>query len=66
MVTVSVRIVADCGVFPCQVIQKLKRAATFIFTTFPAIIFTHCYGLGFIFLSNLSNYYPIIIQFIFY
>jgi hypothetical protein len=37
--TVSIRIVADCGLQTCQVTQKLKRATTPEFTTVSAIIF---------------------------
>jgi hypothetical protein len=40
--TFPIRIVADCVALFCQVTQKLKRAATFEFTTDPAIIFIHC------------------------
>ena len=40
--SVSIRIVAVCGLHPCQVTQKLKRATTLEFTTILAIIFIHC------------------------
>ena len=40
--TVSIRIVADCGLQTCQATQKLKQAKTFYFTTISAIIFIHC------------------------
>jgi len=36
--TVSIRIVADCGLQTCQATQKMKRAKTFDFTTVSAII----------------------------
>jgi len=41
---VNIRIVADCVALSCQVTRKLKRANTPEFTTFPAIIFIHCYS----------------------
>jgi len=41
--TVSIRIVADCGLHSCQVTRKLKRATTIEFTTAPAIIFINCW-----------------------
>ena len=42
--TVSIRIVADCGLLSSQVTRKLKRATTHEFTTVSAIIFIHCYA----------------------
>jgi len=47
MLTVCIRIVADCGLHPCQAAQKLERAATLEFTAGPAIIFIHCWQLAF-------------------
>jgi hypothetical protein len=41
--TVSIRIVADCGLNTCQITQKLKRAITLDVTTESAIIFIHCW-----------------------
>ena len=43
MLTVGIRIVADCVALSCQVTRKLKRATTLEFTTVSAIIFIHCY-----------------------
>jgi hypothetical protein len=40
--TVSIRIVTDCGLQTCQAAQKMKQAKTFDFTTVSAIIFIHC------------------------
>ena len=42
VLTVCIRIVADCGLHSCQTTEKLKRATTLEFTTEPAIIFIHC------------------------
>jgi hypothetical protein len=47
MPTVSIRIVAECGLHSCQVTRKLKQAANLGFITISAIIFILCYGLGF-------------------
>ena len=55
--TVSIRIVADCVALSYQVTRILKRATTLEFTTEPAIIFIHCYQLGFLF--NESNSFTI-------
>jgi len=46
-ITFSIRIVADCVALSCQVTRKFKRATTLEFTTISAIIFIHCYVLGF-------------------
>ena len=43
LVTVSIRIVADCVALSCQDTRKLKRATTLEITTVSAIIFIHCY-----------------------
>jgi hypothetical protein len=43
-ITFSIRIVADCVALSCQVARKLERATTLEFTSVPAIIFIHCYG----------------------
>ena len=41
-ITVSIKIVADCGTLRFQNAIKLKRATTFEFATISAIIFIHC------------------------
>ena len=48
MLTESIWQVGDCGLQTYQTEMKLKRATTLEFTTFTAIIFIHCYQLGFI------------------
>jgi len=45
LITLSIRIVADCVALSCQVTRILKRATTLEFTTIPAIIFIHCWQL---------------------
>jgi len=40
--TASIRIVADCVAFSCQVTIKLKLATSLEFTIVSAIIFMHC------------------------
>jgi hypothetical protein len=42
LATVSIRIVAGCGLQTYQVTEKLKRATNLEFTTISAIIFIHC------------------------
>jgi len=46
LVTVSIRIVAECEANSCQITKKLKRATTLEFTTITAIIFILCYQLA--------------------
>jgi len=55
MVTLSIRIVADCVALSCQVTRKLNRATTLEFITVSAIIFIHCYQLFFIIRHYLCN-----------
>jgi len=43
LLTVSIRIVADCVALSCQVTRKLERAITLEFTKISAIIFILCY-----------------------
>ena len=40
--SLSIRIVADCGLHSYQATRKLKQATTVEFTTISAIIFIHC------------------------
>ena len=61
MLTVCIRIVADCVALPCQDTRKLKRATTLEHTTVTAIIFIHCQGLGFILLFFSQTKYLIYI-----
>lgn len=42
VITLSIRIVADCVALSCQVTGKFKRATNLELTTFSAIIFIHC------------------------
>ena len=58
-ITVSIRIVAECGSKNFQFTIKLKRATTLEFTTISAIIFIHCYSLAFlIFFQDIFNLMP--------
>jgi len=41
LLTVSIRIVADCMVLSCHVTEKLKQVKSLKFTTISAIIFIH-------------------------
>lgn len=54
--TFSIRIVADCVALSCQVTRKLKRVTTLENTAISAIIFIHCYLLGFVFRHNIFNF----------
>ncbi len=50
--TFSIRIVADCVALSYQVTKKLKRARTLELTAISAIIFIHCWQLGFIYSNS--------------
>ena len=54
--TVSIRIVADFVALSCQVTRTLKRVTALEFTTTSAIIFIHCWGLGFTLQVGLFRY----------
>lgn len=59
-ITVRIRIVAYCGLHPCQFTRKLKRAATLEFFTESGIIFIHCwafvlYFFDTLFITNFEN-----------